>query len=301
MSVAAPPRATVAISTKNRKDDLRKAMASVMAQTVPAELLILDDGSTDGTADMVRTEFPQARLERSEQSQGYMVQRNRAAKLATGEIIFSLDDDAMMSPKTVEQTLADFDHPLVGGVSIPWIDAINDKRWSWPPDKDQIYATAWYTGTAYALRRDLFLKLGGYYECLQHGGEESELSLRMLNLGYVIRMGTADPIYHYESPKRDRVKQHVFGARNVILITWLTVPMPNFLIHLPGTMFNVLRYRLREGHVMRVFNGFYLGFKEIIRQWNLRKPVTREAYRLYRQLVRRQAVPLKEIESSLRA
>ena len=87
-------------------------MSSALGQTAQPEVVVIDDGSTDGTAEMVRANFASVRLERSETSQGYIVQRNRGAHLAIGRILFSMDDDAEFStPHIVEQTLRDFDHP----------------------------------------------------------------------------------------------------------------------------------------------------------------------------------------------
>ena len=72
----ATPASTVVITTKNRKDELRTALQSTLRQTVAVEILVFDDGSTDGTSQMVAAEFPQARLHRVEQSLGIIEARN---------------------------------------------------------------------------------------------------------------------------------------------------------------------------------------------------------------------------------
>src|ERR1700693_3169979 len=101
--------ATVIITTKNRKDDLRKAGASALLQDARPRVLVVDDGSTDGTSDMIRAEFPTVQFERVEQSRGYIVQRNRGASLAQTPFIISIDDDAVFSsPQVVSQTIAEF-------------------------------------------------------------------------------------------------------------------------------------------------------------------------------------------------
>ena len=98
--------ATVVIVTKDRKDELRVALASAVAQVGSVEVMVVDDGSIDGTADMVRREFPTVRIHRDEMSQGYIVQRNRAARLASAPLLVSIHDDAVFtSPQTVWQTL----------------------------------------------------------------------------------------------------------------------------------------------------------------------------------------------------
>src|SRR6185369_17133333 len=98
--------ASVIITTKDRKDDLRRAISSAIRQTRPVEIIVLDDGSNDGTADMVMSEFPNVRLEKTSKTLGLVAQRNRGALLCSGDIIFSLDDDAEFSTShIVEQTL----------------------------------------------------------------------------------------------------------------------------------------------------------------------------------------------------
>src|SRR5215470_2415873 len=97
------PLASVVITTKNRCGELVDAVRSAVNQSVAVEVLVIDDGSTDGTAEVIRSEFPMVRVERSGTSLGCVVQRNRAAQLATGEVIFSIDDDAYFpSSHTVE-------------------------------------------------------------------------------------------------------------------------------------------------------------------------------------------------------
>src|SRR5438128_1492334 len=109
------PVASVVITTRNRCDELVDAVRSALNQSVPVEVLVIDDGSTDGTAELIRSQFPTVRLETSKMSLGYIAQRNRAAKLASGTFVFSIDDDAYFpSTETVAQTLRQFDHPRVG-------------------------------------------------------------------------------------------------------------------------------------------------------------------------------------------
>src|SRR5262245_42832098 len=77
----------VVIATKNRKESMRRAITSVVMQKTPVELVVIDDGSTDGTSDMVVAEFSQVRLERTIVSLGYIAQRNRAAQMSSADVI----------------------------------------------------------------------------------------------------------------------------------------------------------------------------------------------------------------------
>lgn len=292
-------RTTVVITTKNRKDELRRAVASALLQQPEPEVIVIDDGSTDGTSDMVRAEFPAVRLERSEESFGLIVQRNRAARLASGAIIFSLDDDAEFStPGVVEQTLEDFDDPRIGAVAVPDLEPRRANRlMQSPPDMSGTWITDTFIGTAHALRRDVFLKLGGYRDHLVHQGEESDYCIRMLDAGYVVRLGLSDPIKHWESPERDFRRIDFYGPRNAILFAWQNVPWLALTVHLTATTFNCLRWSLIPHRFWLRLKGVLAGYRDCADY--PRRPVSRSVYLLHRELKKQGSRRLEEIEKRL--
>ena len=296
-----PVAASVVISTLNRKEELIVALRSAAAQSIPLEILVIDDGSRDGTSDLVRREFPGARIVRHETPQGYIASRNEGAQRAAGEILFSLDDDAeFSSPYVVEQTLRDFHDPRIGAVAIPFIEPHKQNiPLQQPPDRDTVWVTDSYVGTAHALRRDLFLALGGYRTHLVHQGEERDLSIRMLDRGWLVRLGTSDQIRHYESPKRDRRRMDYYGRRNDILFAWENVPFPWLPVHCGGTTLNGLRAGLSRGGLPAMLRGLAGGYGSCLRHWNDRAPVTVATYRLARRLRKGSPIRLDEIESTL--
>jgi len=218
--------ATVVITTKNRQEELLKAVASAMAQRGLAEVIVIDDGSSDGTSEAAEAAFhrwesgkvgrweggeaaseewrveqpsaadqgtkrpcdgrqgerPELRVVRHEESKGLIVRRNEATRIARGDVIFSIDDDAVFSsPCVVEQTLREFSHPRIGAVAIPCIEPqLNNKELQRAPSADRVWVTANFKGTAHAVRRDVFLAVGGYREELLHQGEEGDFCVRML-------------------------------------------------------------------------------------------------------------------------
>lgn len=304
MNIANHPVAlqpTVVITTKNRKEELLNAIASALAQTVRPEVIVMDDGSTDGTADFILAKFPEIRIERSDQSLGYIRQRNRGAQLASHPILFSIDDDAVFSsPLVIEQTLREFDHPRVGAVAIPFVDVnksadIHHRA----PDAQGIYAGYAYIGTAHALRRDLFLHLAGYREILFHQSEEEDYCIRLLNAGYVTRYGSADPVHHFESPRRNWQRMDYYGARNKVLYACHNVPLPNLAVHLTATTFFTSIYARNPGRFWTRLRGVAGAYSRICTGQIRRQPVARSVYRLSRDLKRRGAVRLDEIESKL--
>lgn len=100
------------IPTHNRLAKLRRALASLEQQSLRSfELLLVDDGSTDGTADYVASgrlaaDFPgilEIRVLRNEPGVGAGEARNQALELAQGELIAFLDDDDVWLPEYLEE------------------------------------------------------------------------------------------------------------------------------------------------------------------------------------------------------
>jgi GT2 family glycosyltransferase len=292
----------VVIVTKNRQSDLRRAVASALEQTAKPEVVVIDDGSADGTADMVRREFPQACLHRSGASLGYIAQRNRAARLTDADVIVSIDDDAVFSsPGVVEQAITAFGHPRVAAVAIPYIEPHKSEQMlQTAPDNRGIWATDAFRGTAHALRRDIFLKLGGYREQLVHLGEEQDLGVRFLEQGFVVRVGYGEHIIHFEAQQRDWSRIEYYGRRNDILFVWHNVPAAFAPQHLLGTTMNGLRWSI-AARSTAMARGTLAGYADSARRWNERAPVSVPVYRLHRQLKKQGPRLLCEIEHMLPA
>jgi glycosyltransferase involved in cell wall biosynthesis len=295
--------ATVVITTKDRKTDLRRALRSAVAQVPPVEIIVMDDGSTDGTEELILKEFPAVRVVRSQESLGLIVQRNRAAKMATTPIIFSIDDDAEFStPHVVAQTLAEFDHPRVGAVAIPFLDVYRKVEYGTKlPDADSIFVDHIYIGTAHAVRADLFMRLGGYRETLYHQGEEDDFCARLLDAGYVVRCGRADLICHYVSPRRDLNKIAHFAARNAVLFAWANVPMPYVFIHLTGTSIINMVSGVRNRRLAAVLRGLLRGYLDCVGGRIRRDPVSARTYKLLRAMRKQGVMKLNDIEPALDA
>lgn len=295
------PDATIVISTKDRKEELADAIQSSLAQDAAVEVLVIDDGSTDGTSTMVRERFPGVRLERVETSQGYIVQRNRGARMAKSPIVISIDDDAVFpSPRTVGQTVAEFEEPRVGAVAIPYIDIKKSQTVQQrAPDAEGIYVGQVFRGTAYAIRRDVFLAVGGYRESLNYQREEWDYGVRMLDRGYVVRHGNADPIHHLESPRRSTERIMSFTARNNALFAWQNVPWPQVPLHAAGTARSNLRLGARRKMLGTAAVGLLWGNLLGMTGRFDRRPVTRSTYRLFRRLQREGPLRLDTIQEQL--
>jgi glycosyltransferase involved in cell wall biosynthesis len=113
------PRISVILPTFNRQAVLPRAINSVLAQNEPAfELIVVDDGSTDGTpALLAGIADPRLRVLRNAPNRGGNYARNRGIEIAQAPIVCFLDSDDEYFPGKARRVLEFFDnHPGINGL-----------------------------------------------------------------------------------------------------------------------------------------------------------------------------------------
>src|SRR5712692_1334214 len=106
---------SVVVANWNRRDLLRACLASLERQTFrDFEIIVVDNGSEDGSADMVAAEFPAARLIRNSENRGFCAANNQGIAAARGRFIALLNNDAEAGPRWLEALLGAF---VLGGGS----------------------------------------------------------------------------------------------------------------------------------------------------------------------------------------
>lgn len=302
---ASSRQATIIITTRNRRELARQAIESAIKQLGDNEIILVDDGSTDGTSKYLRELFPTVQVHRYERQEGLVVQRSRAAENASGRVLISLDDDAIFTqPDIVQDTLKMFDHPRVGAVAIPFVNhvqGVDQPMLEDPPDVSRIWVRPTFVGTAYAVRRDVFLRLKGFEGRLFHWAEEQEFCQRMLGLGFVVAAGRSGLIRHFpagagnHSPKVNR-----YITRNHLLIPWLNAPARFVLPLLAMRSAQAIAISVRHPSQAGVaLPGLAMGYGAIFQTLLARRPLQPEVYRLWQELRGRHLMPMDEIEPRL--
>ena len=99
-------RISVVIPTFNRADSLPRALQSVLEQSSPVdEIIVVDDGSSDGSVKLIECDFPQVHLLQQD-NQGVSAARNRGIEAARHEWIALLDSDDCWLPHKLERLRA---------------------------------------------------------------------------------------------------------------------------------------------------------------------------------------------------
>ncbi len=118
------PKVSVIIPTYNRSTLVRRAIDSVLAQTMQdLEIIVVDDASTDGTGAMIQKVYrdPRVRYEHLPTNQGVHAARNRGLDLSCGEYIVFLDSDDEVFPHALERMLVAIKRdPAFGMVGAPY-------------------------------------------------------------------------------------------------------------------------------------------------------------------------------------
>jgi glycosyltransferase involved in cell wall biosynthesis len=108
MNLPTPPVTSVIVTVYNGARYLAAAIESVLAQTYPSiELIVLDDGSEDGSGEIARGFLPRLRYF-AHAHEGMAAARNRAVELAAGDFFTFLDADDLFPAGRLEQQMAEF-------------------------------------------------------------------------------------------------------------------------------------------------------------------------------------------------
>ena len=193
-----PLRASVCIPTRNRAQLLRLTLESLDWQTVAVnrlQVIVGDDGSNDGTIDMLRQLRPPYALKWTRlHGRGSGAARNAAARLADHEVLIFLDDDQITTPDLVAAHLdvherepaviVQGDYPLAAGWDRRGASLIFERsrvRSRRAADPTAVVAFRLW-GANFSVRRELWAEVGGFDERLPRN-QDLELGLRLADLG----------------------------------------------------------------------------------------------------------------------
>jgi GT2 family glycosyltransferase len=221
------PHISFVIPLFNHLEQTRKMLSSLMASlpnSLSYELILADDGSTDGTRDWLRDlDDPRIQKILNAKNLGYAKTNNIAALLAKGEYLGLLNNDLVFKPEWLEPMLAALQDPalnagIVGNLQYRVEDHALDHagvvltprgqfdhlriEHDDPIQPARVYVA---TGACQLIRKADFDALGGFDEVFVNGCEDIDLCLKMRAAGKEIYVAPSSRILHHVSLSRSRV------------------------------------------------------------------------------------------------
>lgn len=250
-AVTAPRGPAVAVVSYNTRDLLRGLLSSVRAEG-PPETVVVDNGSADGSAEMVRAEHPEARLIVDPANPGFGAAANRAVAATSSSYVLILNGDTRLGPGTLA-ALGDYldRHPrcaiagplLTGtdgrpeascfpflgtlrlaleksplGRGLARVPAVRDRYLILHGPRDRARAVPWVQGSALAVRRSAFEAVGGFDPGFFMYAEEVDLCYRLQRAGWEVHFAPVARVVHVggastAARRAEMEVQRVRGAR----------------------------------------------------------------------------------------
>jgi GT2 family glycosyltransferase len=289
-------RVSAVIITRDRSDVLGLVLDR-LAELPVDEVIVVDNGSEDGTAEAVRSRGGNVRLLEAGGNLG-VAGRNLGAREATGELLLMLDDDAYPLPGAVEALAAAFAaNPRLGvaGGFVRDVDSDGNVLLS-----DELGTFDWWLRAgrteaipaegapafsfpegACMVRRQAYLEAGGFFEPFFVSSSEVDLAARLARRGWETRYVPAARFDHLKAPsgRGDAEAALYYRIRNHLWYLWLRFPPGAAATRTAG----YLAFDLVESIHRRAPRAWARAVADAVRGWDdvkaERKPLPREARR----------------------
>ena len=222
-----PPRLSIVIPThQTRELTLRCVDALRACAPGSSEIIVIDDGSTDGTAEALHQRHPGVKLIALAPGRGFTAAANLGMREARGELLFLLNSDTEVEPMTVPRLLAAFDgNPRLGvaGAELRFPDGRPQWSAGHVPTPLWLFAQAsgmarvlarlpgyrwlrpeggardrvdWVCGAAMTVRREAWLAVGGFDERFHFYCQDLDLCLRVVAAGWTVEVVSGARVTH---------------------------------------------------------------------------------------------------------
>jgi glycosyltransferase involved in cell wall biosynthesis len=195
-------RVTIIIPSFDQEEYLGEAIESALMQTVPCEIVVIDDGSTDGSLALARSYEPRGVKVISQVNKGLASARNTGIMNASGEYILPLDADDVLLPHCVERLLAKADETgaEVVGPSLQEFGISDAVIILHPEPTLAHFRLGNHLGYFSLIKKSALLEIGGYSPKMVEGFEDYHLWFNLLCRGKRI-VTVPDVLVKYRTKK----------------------------------------------------------------------------------------------------
>lgn len=292
------PSLTIVIPNFNGAELLRKNLPSILtAMQVyqgTSELIVVDDGSSDHSLDVLKQEFPQVQVVVHPQNKGFAEAILSGVNAANTELLFLLNSDVEVSTDVFAPLVAYFDdsntfsvNPLIydeqGGIkrhswNLRKFKAGTLKLINWQLDNalqrrvnGERLATAYASGGSFMVRKSMFLALGGFHPIFKpFYSEDYDLGLRAWRRGWASYF---EPGVHIVHQSKGSIRSNVkfkyvksIRRRNRYILEWTHLSRSDLLLKaLPASALQLLGELLMLDYTnLRGFGFAVMKLKEVI-------------------------------------
>ncbi|HEY6554369.1 MAG TPA: glycosyltransferase family 2 protein [Vicinamibacteria bacterium] len=192
-----------------------------------AEVILVDDGSRDGTADVVQARFPAVRVLRSVEARGFTAAANDGLAAARGELLLLLNSDTEVDSETLGRLYAAFDSdPKLGAAGAVLTNPDGSPQWSGGPEPGHLWLflqasglggalhrlpgyrflrpldaeargpVDWVTGAAIAIRREAWAAVGPLDDRYRFYAQDLDFCLSLRDAGWHVALAPGFRVMH---------------------------------------------------------------------------------------------------------
>jgi len=276
---------SIIIVSFNARELLHQCLESLAKVDLgaPYEILVVDNGSDDGSAEMVRSQFPEVALIHNQANSGYARANNQALAVARGRYLLLLNSDTIVEGEAIRALLAFTEaHPnaAAAGPTILNLDGTLQSKGRPPssvllmifgvaarvlPSKlrrgiapnlywneDDVVRAGWLSGACLLLRRAAVQAIGGLCEELIFYGEDTEWCFRARRAGFEVWYFGRTAVRHLGGGSTRRLMPEALRLENYRILCSRTVGIPRAVIMsllavaVKGTLYLLVGLVLRD-------------------------------------------------------
>lgn len=306
---------SIIIVTWNGLHHLKNFLPSVSETSYSDfEIIVADNNSTDGSIEWIKKTYPEVKIATLDHNYGYTGGNNRAVPFASKDILIFLNNDVEVTPNWLKSISDAFEKDDSIAIVQPKLKSYEDReffeyagaaggfidKWGYPfcrgrvfdhlekdvGQYDNISEISWASGAAYAIKKNIFEKFGGFDEDFEFHMEEIDLSWRVLNNGYKAIYTPDSTVYHLGGgslPMGSNRKVYYNFRNNLIMLTknlpksqfWYTI-FTRLILDYIAALRSLFTGRLGEFFaILKAHIHFYLSISKTI---NKRKKLTRKRH-----------------------
>jgi len=232
---ASPAPVAVVIATRNRGTELLDTLARLLALHEQPPIVVVDNGSTDGTGELVRVRCPGVQVVGLRRNQGGAA-RTIGARLVDSPYVAFSDDDSWWAPGALSRAVELLErHPRLAVLAARVLVGPDERldpvcremaHSPLPPAADLPGPSVLgFIACGAVVRRAAFLEVGGFDIRLGVGGEEELLSVDLAARGWGLAYVEEVVAHHHPSPSRDPSARRRVQVRNALWSAWLRRPL----------------------------------------------------------------------------